>query len=74
MHTALMNLVSFSPKFIDALNPVPYEQPQSTPFPARKSSAAWAALWPDLGWLLFVGAMALGCGAGGMWWLTGGAR
>ena len=49
------------------------QTPQDTPFPALLFRAAWAALWPDLGWLLLVGAMALACGALGMWWLTGGA-
>ena len=50
------------------------QTPQDPPFPALLFRAAWAALWPDLGWLLLVGAMALGCGAGGMWWLTGGGQ
>ena len=50
------------------------QTPQSTPFPPLLLRGVWAALWPDLGWLLLVGAMALGCGAGGMWWLTGGGQ
>ena len=74
MHAALRDLASFDPLFVDALHPTPYEQPQSTPFPALLFRAAWAALWPDLGWLLLLGVMALACGAGGMWWLTGGGQ
>ena len=83
MHAALMNLVSFSPKFIDALNPTPYEQPQSTPFPAMMvrilpgclDALVWVAaeaVWLRR-WHLLLFTMALACGALGMWWLTGGA-
>ena len=50
------------------------QTPQSVPFPALLLRAAWAALWPDAGWLLLLGVMALGCGALGMWTITGGAR
>jgi len=74
MHAALASLARCAPAYADMLHPTPYEQPQSTPFPALLFRAVWAALWPDLGWLLLVGAMALACGALGMWWLTGGAR
>lgn len=74
MHAALASLARCAPAYADMLHPTPYEQPQSTPFPALLFRAAWAALWPDLGWLLLVGAMALACGALGLWWLTGGAR
>ena len=49
------------------------QTPQSTPFPPLLLRGVWAALWPDVVALLLVGAMALACGAGGMWWLTGGA-
>ena len=74
MHAALASLARCAPAYADMLHQTPYEQPQSTPFPALLLRTAWAALWPDLGWLLLVGAMALGCGAGGMWWLTGGGQ
>jgi hypothetical protein len=73
MHAALASLARCAPAYADMLHPTPYEQPQSTPFPPLLLRGVWAALWPDLGWLLLVGAMALGCGAGGMWWITGGA-
>ena len=84
MHAALMNLVSFSPKFIDALNPTPYEQPQSTPFPAMMArvlpgclgALVWVAaeaVWLRR-WHLLLFGMALACGALGMWTITGGAR
>jgi len=74
MHAALRDLAMFHPSFVDALHPTPYEQPQSTPFPALLLRKAWAALWPGLGWLLLLGAMALACGAGGMWTITGGGQ
>ena len=74
MHAALRDLASFDPLFVDALHPTPYDQPQSTPFPPLLLRGVWTVLWPDLGWLLLVGAMALGCGALGMWWLTGGGQ
>ena len=73
MHAALASLARCAPAYADMLHPTPYEQPQSTPFPALLLRTAWAALWPDVAALLLVGAMALACGAGGMWWLTGGA-
>ena len=69
MHAALADLASFDPAFLDALHPTPYEKPQSTPFPAMLVAVVWRALWP----VLLLG-MALACGAGGMWWLTGGGQ
>ena len=45
------------------------QTPQSTPFPAMLVAVVWRALWP-----LVVLGMALGCGALGMWWLTGGGQ
>jgi len=74
MHAALASLARCAPAYADMLAPTPYERPQSTPYPALLLHAAWAALWPDLGWLLLLGVMALGCGALGMWAITGGAR
>ena len=74
MHAALASLARCAPAYADMLHPTPYEQPQSTPFPALLLRTAWAALWPNVVALLLLGAMALGCGAGGMWWLTGGGQ
>lgn len=73
MHAALASLARCAPAYADMLHPTPYEQPQSTPFPPLLLRGVWAALWPDLGWLLLVAAMALACGALGMWTITGGA-
>ena len=73
MHTALASLARCAPAYADMLAATPYEQPQSTPYPALLLRGVWAALWPDLGWLLLVAAMALACGALGMWTITGGA-
>ena len=50
------------------------QTPQSTPFPPLLLRSVWAALWPDVAALLLLGAMALACGALGMWTITGGAR
>jgi len=50
------------------------QTPQSTPFPPLLLRGVWTVLWPDLGWLLLVGAMALACGALGMWTITGGGQ
>ena len=73
MHAALASLARCAPAYADMLAATPYEQPQSTPYPALLLRAAWAALWPDVAALLLVGAMALACGALGMWTITGGA-
>ena len=73
MHAALASLARCAPAYADMLHPTPYEQPQSTPFPALLLRTAWAALWPNVVALLLLGVMALGCGALGMWTITGGA-
>ena len=73
MHAALASLARCAPAYADMLHPTPYEQPQSTPFPPLLLRGVWAALWPNVVALLLLGAMALGCGALGMWTITGGA-
>ena len=74
MHAALASLARCAPAYADMLHPTPYEQPQSTPFPALLLRTAWAALWPNVVALLLLGAMAAGVGALGMWTITGGGQ
>ena len=83
MHAALASLARCAPVYADMLHPTPYEQPQSTPFPAMMArilpgcldALVWVAaeaVWLRR-WHLLLFTMALACGALGMWWLTGGA-
>lgn len=76
--SALEALRALGGEHMAALEPVDdysrAQEPQSTPFPALLLRTAWAALWPNVVALLLVGAMALGCGALGMWTITGGGQ
>ncbi len=77
MHAALASLARCAPAYADMLAPTPYEQPQSTPYPALLLRAAWAALWPDVAALAgLAGLMAVAMVMGwiGMWWITGGGQ
>ena len=75
--SALEALRALGGEHMAALEPVDdysrAQEPQSTPFPALLLRTAWAALWPNVVALLLLGVMALGCGALGMWTITGGA-
>ena len=76
--SALEALRQLGGEHMAALEPVDdysrAQEPQRWPFPALLLRTAWAALWPNVVALLLLGVMALGCGALGMWTITGGGQ
>jgi hypothetical protein len=89
IHKGFADALRSTPPKAEYIPPTPEQlataqTPQDTPFPAMMArllpgclgALAWVVaetvwLWR---WHLLLFGMALGCGAGGMWWLTGGGQ